>query len=216
MHPLKKYLAYILVLLAFAGTTFAVSLLTSNQASDFPTKDELKKASTTVALGETARINSDESSPFGDIFFFSGEMDVKITEAQLYSSYSEALDHIELDGTHLVQSAEPNYNPLLCKVKITNVSATSEDESKTGKRWFNITDIFTGDSRFAGDLYYFDGMPAEGSYDAGEYYYFNLEKGESREYTIVFMVDKGIDLSDLSIKSGTFDGVPKYRFKLTK
>lgn len=200
---------------------FALSQINTFNESRY--QDNLRRSTELVGLGEVARLDnelakkgSQGESGFDGSYQWSGELDVSVESAVLYNSGDEARKHIDLDLRFPDWGRRIHKNVLVCRVKITNKSAESQIKSKSGHRWLNINDVFFSGSKRIEGISYFDGMPEEGSADEGENVYFDLKKGESRLYTVAFVVGRGSDAAAYQLESGVEDGVPRYVFELNK
>lgn len=185
-------------------------------------RDDLRQSTETIGLGETARLDNDlvkkvhqDETGFDEPYQWNGELDVSIEDAKLYESGDDARKHVDIDSRFPDWGRRIKKKVLVCKVRITNKSAASQIESKAGHRWLNISNIFFSGSKKIESISYFDGMPEQGSADEGESVYFDLKKGESRLYTVAFVVDGGSKPSDFHLESAVQDDVPRYVFELS-
>lgn len=100
---------------------------------------------------------------------------------------------------------------LVCAFTLKNIDAALYETSatKNGHAWYSIDFLKTNH----GDpVVFFDGMPDEGSVDAGERSYYNLCQGESATYTIVYSLGpkSQADIASVCLRAGV---ITKYADK---
>ena len=218
----EKLTFFVFLTVVFAAAAVYFVLPQMNTFNKGRYQDNLRQSTETVGLGETAQLDNglvkkgtQGETGFDEPYQWNGELDVSIEDAKLYESGDDARKHVDIDSRFPDWGRRIKKTVLFCKVRITNKSAASQIESKAGHRWLNISNIFFSGSKKIESISYFDGMPEQGSADEGESVYFDLKKGESRLYTVAFVVDGGSKLDDFHLESAVQDNVPRYVFELS-
>lgn len=192
---------------------------------------EQKQLDRTYAYGETIVLDAarDEvilstGNVYAARFFWEGELDITVDRVRLYpdgdallSGLDSGLEWVnDLDREWIARRREEGGESayLLADVTIDNISASPIGHTKREMPWFNITFVKLSTAGRMAEMVGFSGMPEDGMRDYGEGSYFDLERGESASYQLVYEVDRDADPADLFLFMGSSYAPNKYRVDL--
>lgn len=200
----KHVVGFALVLLIAAlgvGFAWVVAQPTTSLRMDDQVLSSGKSSNTTVHMGETIKLDSQEDQKTAGNedqqgigaanFAWTGELDMCVDKAVLMTSeqakerYGSDTKYYD-EGMEEAMSTEP-WTALALEIKFTNVDAVP-DKSSQGNRVFTMTSFMTRQEYT--QILYFNGCPD--GIGVTEGYTFPLDKGQSTTVTIVYCINDSL------------------------